>query len=87
MAYYDLGRRKESDESRQLLATHRDDAASQFAEAYAYRGELDLSFHWLDHAYEVRDSGATEVKINPLLKNLRHDPRYNQFLQKMRLPS
>jgi hypothetical protein len=35
----------------------------------------------------MRDPGVTEVKINPLLKNLHHDPRYNQFLKKMRLPS
>jgi serine/threonine protein kinase/TolB-like protein/tetratricopeptide (TPR) repeat protein len=88
LANYDLGRRNESDASlSQLLATHANDAASQIAEVYAYRGELDQAFHWLDRAYELRDPGTTEVKINPLLKNLRHDPRYNRFLTKMRLPS
>ncbi len=88
LAYHDLGRRSESDNSlNQLLATHPDDAAFQIAEVYAYRGQLDQSFHWLDHAYDVRDPGTPEVKIDPLLKNLHRDPRYNQFLKKMRLPS
>src|SRR5271165_5122413 len=88
LAYYDLGRRTDSDQSlNQLLATHAHDAASQIAEVYAYRGEIDQAFQWLDNAYQVRDPGVAEVKINPLLKNLRRDPRYNQFLKKMRLPS
>jgi tetratricopeptide (TPR) repeat protein len=88
LAYYDLGRKEESDKSLSvLLATYADAAAFQIAEIYAYRGELDQAFHWLDHAYQVRDPGTPEVKIDPLLKNLRHDPRYNQFLTKMRLPS
>jgi adenylate cyclase len=88
LAYYDLGRRTDSDQSlNQLLATHAHDAASQIAEVYAYRGEIDQAFQWLDNAYQVRDPGVTEVKINPLLKNLHRDPRYNQFLKKMRLPS
>lgn len=88
LANYDLGRRSESDRSlNQLLTTYADAAAFQITEIYAYRGELDQAFHWLDHAYQVRDPGTPEVKIDPLLKNLRHDPRYNQFLKKMRLPS
>jgi TolB-like protein/Tfp pilus assembly protein PilF len=88
LAYYDMGRRGDSDAAlRQLEATHSDDGSSQIAEVYAYRGELDQAFRWLDHSYQVRDPGVTEVIVNPLLKNLRHDPRYNAFLKKMRLPS
>jgi tetratricopeptide (TPR) repeat protein len=51
LANYDLGHRNESDGSlSQLLATHADAAASQIAEVYAYRGEPDQAFHWLDRA-------------------------------------
>jgi TolB-like protein/Tfp pilus assembly protein PilF len=88
LAYHDLGRREESDKALNLLlVTHGHDSAAQIAEVYAYRGELDLAFRWLDRAYQVRDPGITEIKINPLLNNLRHDPRYSQFLKKMRLPA
>jgi hypothetical protein len=41
----------------------------------------------LERAHEQRDAGLPEVKTDPLLKNPRHDPRYNEFLQKMRLPT
>jgi hypothetical protein len=27
-----------------------------------------------------------DIKTDPLLKNLRHDPRYTELLKKMRLP-
>jgi TolB-like protein/Tfp pilus assembly protein PilF len=88
LAYFDLGRRDDSNISLSgLVATHADDAAFQIAEVYAYRGELDKAFEWLDRAYEVRDPGTPEVKIDPLLNNLRHDPRYSEFLKKMRLPA
>jgi tetratricopeptide (TPR) repeat protein len=86
LAYYDLHRRDDSNIAlAQLVAMHADDAAFQIAEVYAYRGELDKAFDWLDRAYQVRDPGTPEVKIDPLLKNLRHDLRYADFLKKMRL--
>jgi len=53
---------------------------------YAYRGESGKSFEWLQRAYKQRDAGLPDIKVDPLLKNLRHDPRYTQLLQEMRLP-
>jgi hypothetical protein len=37
-------------------------------------------------AYAQRDGGLSEMKGDPLLKNLERDPRYAVFLKKMRLP-
>jgi hypothetical protein len=54
---------------------------------YAYRGESDRSFEWLERAYKQRDPGLPEIKTDPLFKNLRHDPRYTELLNKMRLPA
>ena len=31
-------------------------------------------------------AGSPDVKVDPLLKSLRSDPRYTAFLKKMRLP-
>ena len=88
LAYYALGRRAESDNAlSKLIATHQHDAAFQIAEVYAYRGETDQAFAWLDRAYRQRDSGLPEMKTSPLMKSLLQDPRRAELLQKMGLPS
>jgi TolB-like protein/DNA-binding winged helix-turn-helix (wHTH) protein/Flp pilus assembly protein TadD len=87
LAYYALGRREESDGAlKQLIATHQKDCAFQIAEVYAYRGETDIAFEWLDRAYRQRDAGAPELKTDPLVRSLRQDRRYTELLKKMRLP-
>ena len=87
LAYYALGRREESDGAlKQLIATYQNDCAFQIAEVYAYRGETDIAFEWLDRAYRQRDAGAPELKTDPLVRSLRQDRRYTELLKKMRLP-
>jgi TolB-like protein/DNA-binding winged helix-turn-helix (wHTH) protein/Tfp pilus assembly protein PilF len=87
LAYYALGRREESDNAlRKLIATHQNDCAYEVAEAYAYRGEIDKAFEWLDRAYRQRDSGTPEFKTDPLMGSLHQDPRYAELLKKMHLP-
>ena len=39
----------------------------------------------LERAYASKEGEITFIKGDPLLKNLRGDPRYRAFLQKMRL--
>jgi tetratricopeptide (TPR) repeat protein len=88
LAYHALGRREESDKAlKKLIATHQNDSAYQIAEAYAYRGEVDKAFVWLDRAYRQRDPGTPEFKTNPRMKILRADMRYAELLKKMRLPT
>ena len=70
----------------ELIGKHDTDSAYQIAEAYAFRGESGKSFEWLERAYKQRDAGLADIKTDPLFKNLRHDPRYTEFLKKMRLP-
>jgi TolB-like protein/Tfp pilus assembly protein PilF len=60
-------------------------AAYQIASIYAWRGQKDQAFQWLERAYTQRDGGLTEVKGDPLLASLRTDPRYQAFLAKMKL--
>jgi predicted Zn-dependent protease len=88
LAYHALGREQDSNAALAgLITKYRTDVAYQIAEVYAYRGEPDKSFEWLDHAYEQRDAGLPEIKSNPLFKNLNHDPRYTELLKKMHLPT
>jgi tetratricopeptide (TPR) repeat protein len=86
LAYHQLGRRQDSDTAlKRIIATDQDGAAYQIAEVYAYRGEPDKAFEWLDRAYRQRDGGLMFAKIDPLLTGLRQDPRYSELLKKMHL--
>jgi len=87
LTYQALGKKMESDSAlANLIHGHQNDVAFQIAEVYAYRGETDKAFEWLDRAYQNRDSGMAVIKGDPLLRNIERDPRYAAFLKKMRLP-
>jgi tetratricopeptide (TPR) repeat protein len=62
------------------------DWPSGIARVYAFRGERDRAFEWLDRAYDTRDQDLYYIKGDPLLRNLESDPRYKAFLRKMNLP-
>jgi TolB-like protein len=65
----------------QLTETFADTAAYQVAEVYAYRGDKDQAFEWLERARRQRDGGLAGMRRDPLLANLKTDPRWNAFLQ------
>jgi predicted Zn-dependent protease len=60
--------------------------AYQIADVYAWRGENDHAFEWLDRAYQQHDAGLTRLKFDRLLEGVRVDPRYRALLRKMNLP-
>jgi tetratricopeptide (TPR) repeat protein len=70
----------------ELEATEGEVAQYQIAEVYAWRGEADKAFEWLDRAYTQRDPGACLVKADPFVASLRSDPRYAAYLKKLNLP-
>ena len=83
-----LGHRHEAESAlRELVDKHADGAAFQIAGAYAYLGDADRAFEWLERADEERDPGLVEVKADLLLRNLYGDPRWRRFLDKMGLES
>jgi hypothetical protein len=83
-----LGRNQDSDAAlSQLITQHQDNMAYQIGEIYACRGDVVLPFQWLNRAYQQRDSGMRSLKIDPLLKSLRQNPRYVDLLKRMRLPT
>jgi serine/threonine-protein kinase len=87
LAQHGLGRKKEADAALgELIEKFQNESAFQIAEVYAFRGEVDRSFEWLERAYIQRDAGLAWTKISPLFKNVERDPRYAAFLKKMRLP-
>ena len=87
MTYFALGQSKEADaELNKYVERYQENAAYQVAEIYAYRGDRDKAFEWLDRAYRQRDAGLSGMKGDLLLRNLEHDPRWTAFLNKMKLP-
>jgi serine/threonine-protein kinase len=63
--------------------------AFQIAVLYAVRKEPEQMFKWLDIAYDVRDSGLTQLAITPFFLLYRDDPRFTALCQKLKvqLPS
>jgi hypothetical protein len=87
MAEHRLGHAKESQQALdELIAEHASDGAYQVAEALAWRGEKDKAFEWLERAYNQRDGGLSEVKVDLLLDRLHGDPRFKALLKKINLP-
>jgi tetratricopeptide (TPR) repeat protein len=87
MAYHDLGREAESQrELNALIAKYQGLSAYQIAEVFAWRGEADRAFEWLDKAYAQHDGGLTVFRDDPLLTRLHKDARFAALLQKMKLP-
>ena len=87
IAYHALGREKESDAAlSKLIIKYHAGGAFQIAEVYAFRNQSDEAFEWLNQAYAQRDPGLIITKVDPLLKNSHGDPRYAEFLKKLKLP-
>jgi len=86
LVYRALGREEDSNAAlTELINQYQQSMAYQIAEVYAYRGDSDLAFQWLNRAYQQRDSGMRSLKIDPLLKTLHRDARYSELLRKMHL--
>jgi serine/threonine protein kinase/tetratricopeptide (TPR) repeat protein len=87
LAYHAAAKKKEADDAlAEYIEEFQNDSAFQIAEVYAYRGETDKAFDWLERAYKQRDGGLAQMKGDPLLHSLERDPRYTAFLKKMKLP-
>jgi len=87
LAEHTLGHANESQQALdELIAKYAHVSAFQIAEVYAWRGEKDKAFEWLERAYAQRDGGLAETKGDQLLASLRGDPRYVALLHKMNLP-
>jgi TolB-like protein/DNA-binding winged helix-turn-helix (wHTH) protein/cytochrome c-type biogenesis protein CcmH/NrfG len=87
LAYHALGRAQEADAAlARLEKEHSEYFAMYIAEVYAFRGDKDHAFEWLERAYAQRDMSLFFIKQEILLLPLQDDPRYRALLHKMNLP-
>lgn len=86
MIYWSLDRHAESDRDlRTLEKSAADRRAHQIAGVYAFRGEADTAFAWLDRAFQHKRGSLAGLKTDPLLQKIRSDPRYDALLRKAKL--
>ena len=78
------GRKSEATTAlREMTRKYANGGAYQIAEAHAQLGGVDLAFEWLERAYDQRDAGLASMKIDPLLRALHADPRWQSWLERM----
>jgi TolB-like protein len=88
LAHYARGDRAAADAAlADMVANDRNLLAYQIAEVYAWRGETDKAFEWLQISYDNHDTGLLSLLIDPLMRGLRSDPRYEIMVEKVGLPT
>jgi len=92
MALFALERTQnnDSDESSQadlvlaeLLEKYSENMTYNIAYVYAYRGESDATFEWLEKAIQVEDAGVGGILAETLFENITNDSRWLPLLQEL----
>jgi TolB-like protein len=86
LVYSALKRADDSQAALQALLAQSAGAEFQVAETYAYLGQAQLAFEWLDNARTRHDPGVVWVRGDPLLRSIVKDPRFARFLRSVNLP-
>jgi serine/threonine-protein kinase len=82
-----LKRHGESDAAlARLVSVRASIAPMSIAQVYAFRGQIDEAFEWLERAIAQKEVTTGHIKGDPLLSPLVADPRYARCLRKMNLP-
>jgi serine/threonine protein kinase/Tfp pilus assembly protein PilF len=87
--YGQVGMRAEAEELLGKLqgATHRFIPAYGIAMIYAGLGETDSAFVWLARAFQDRSEGMAWLNVDPRLEGLRSDPRFEDLVRRVGLPT
>lgn len=86
MVHHSRGRKAGSNQAlSELIEKYQAGGAYNVAQVYAFRGEADQAFEWLEKAWVQHDGGMFLVKVDPLLKSLRTDRRFEALTRRMGL--
>lgn len=67
------------------IAKHRYVPAYSFAIIYVGLGDKDRAFQWLDKGYQDHANELSQLKYDPLLDNLRSEPRFTDLMRRVGL--
>ncbi len=84
LAYCALGRKADADAAlHALIAKYEKDWSYNIAYVYAFCGQSDKAFEWLDKAVAYQDAGLSEIVPQTLFAKIHSDPRWLPFLRKL----
>jgi tetratricopeptide (TPR) repeat protein len=84
MAYCALGRKADSDAAlNALIAKYEKEAPCDIAYVYAFCGDADKAFEWLDKAVAYQDPGLSNIVTENLFDKIHSDPCWRPFLRKL----
>jgi TolB-like protein len=87
VAHYARKDRPAADAALADLIANKQGLFYQIAQVYAFRGEKDKALEWLQISFDNHDTGTLAILVDPLLRDLRDDPRYKALVAKMNFPS
>ena len=83
MLYHSQGRIEEADAAlKRFIDAYAEMANFDIAEIYAWRGERDQAFEWIDQALELAPLLWYKLDYRPLLENLHTDDRWEELMQR-----
>jgi tetratricopeptide (TPR) repeat protein len=86
IAEHSLGHTEASRQALNVLIARFPGNSYKIATAFAWRGETDEAYAWLEKAFAQRSPSLNWIKVDPMLKRLRKDPRYAKLIKRMGLP-
>jgi TolB-like protein/Flp pilus assembly protein TadD len=88
VVYDKLGRHADAEaELSKLKAAQGDSMAYQYVTVYAQWGDRAKALEWLETAWRLRDPGLENLKADPLLDPLRHEPRFQAIERELKFPT
>jgi tetratricopeptide (TPR) repeat protein len=84
MAYCALGRKADADAAfNAVIAKYEKGGPYNIAYDYAFCGDADKAFEWLDKAVAYQDAGLADIVAENLFDKIHSDPRWLPFLRKI----
>ena len=85
--YFAKGDKQRADKLfEEFIKKHSKNDPANLADLYAFRGNKDESFKWLNKALEIKDPVLLEALAYPSFKIMHNDPRWRTFINKLNLP-
>jgi len=88
LIYHKLGRHADAEAALVKFRTESGDVYPYVcALIYAEWGDTAAALGWLEKAMRARDRGLAQLKIDPMLDQLRHEPRFQAIERELKFPS